>query len=296
VIALYRLRKPNVKAGVAEGVARKLFTSLLVEPAAMVAGLWRRRELVWQFTHRNIELRHRGSRLGAIWALINPLSMLALYYFVFGQVYGTRFDHIVGETGFDFALALFLGLCLFHVFTETLSAAPGVIVANPNFVKKVVFPLEVLPMAQLGSAVFHLSVGLGLVLVGSAFGTSGLSWHIALLPVLVFPLVLLAAGVGFLLAALGVFVRDVGQITGFIATALLFGSAVMYPPSKIPENFEFLRLNPLLQIVDLARTIVLSHHLPDWERLVFVYAVGAVSFCVGVIFFSLLRKSFAEVI
>ncbi len=280
----------------ADGVARKLFTSLVAEPTRMIAGLWRRRELVWQFTHRNIELRHRGSRLGAIWALINPLSMLALYYFVFGRVYGTRFDHIVGETDFDFALALFLGLCLFHVFTETLSAAPSVIVTNPNFVKKVVFPLEVLPMAQLGSAVFHLSVGLGLVLIGSAFGTSGLTWHIALLPFLVLPLVLLAAGVVFLLAAMGVFLRDVGQVTGFIATALLFGSAVMYPPAKIPESFEFLRWNPLLQIVDLSRTAVLAHQVPAWDRIVFVYAVGILCFCVGVTFFSLLRKSFAEVI
>lgn len=280
----------------ADGVARQVLTSLFIEPARMLAGLWDRRELVWQFTHRNIELRHRGSRLGAFWALINPLSMLALYYFVFGRVYGTRFDHIVGETDFDFALALFLGLCLFHVFTETLSAAPGVIVTNPNFVKKVVFPLEVLPMAQLGAAVFHLSVGLGLVLVGSAFGTSGLSWHAALLPILIVPLILLSAGVSFFLAALGVFLRDVGQVTAFIATALLFGSAVMYPPSRIPESFAFLRFNPLLQIVDLARETALSHHLPALDRVAFVYVVGFGCFACGLIFFSLLRRSFAEVI
>lgn len=259
-------------------------------------GLWGKRDLVWQFTHRNIELRHRGSRLGAFWALLNPLSMMALYFFVFGRVYGTRFHHIEGETEFDFLLALFLGLALFHVFTETLSAAPNIITTNPNFVKKVVFPLEVLPIAQLGSAVFHLSVGLGLVLLGSIFGTTGLSWHILWLPVILVPLLLLSAGVSWLLAALGVFLRDIGQITAFLATALLFASAVMYPPEKIPEGFEFLRFNPLLQIVDLARTTVLSHQAPAGKALGYVYVVSAAIFATGASFFSALRRSFAEVI
>lgn len=270
--------------------------ALVVEPTRMVFGLWSKRDLIWQFTQRNIELRHRGSRLGAFWALLTPLSMLALYFFVFGRVYETRFGHIQGETELDFSIALFLGLSLFHVFTETLSAAPGIITTNPNFVKKVVFPLEVLPIAQLGAATFHLCVGLALVLVGSVFGTTGLSWQIAWLPVIVLPLLLLSAGISWLLAALGVFLRDVGQITGFLATALLFASAVMYPPTKIPENFEVLRFNPLLQIVDLARRTVLSHEPLDLGWLGYVYLVAGCVFAVGAVFFSLLRRSFAEVL
>jgi len=281
---------------VAARLASNLVRSLIVDPARMVLGLWSKRDLIWQFTHRNIELRHRGSRLGAFWALLNPLTMLALYFFVFGRVYGTKFGHIPGETEFDFSLALFLGLSLFHVFTETLSAAPNIITTHPNFVKKVVFPLEILPVAQLGAAAFHLSVGLGLILVGSAFGTSGLSWHILWLPVLVVPLLLLSAGVGWLLAALGVFLRDIGQITAFLATALLFASAVMYPPDKIPESFEWLRFNPLLQIVDLARSSLLSHVTPDTGWLAYVYLVSSAVFVIGSVFFSLLRKSFAEVL
>lgn len=277
-------------------VAKNVLTVFLLEPARMVLGLWSKRDLIWQFTHRNIELRHRGSRLGAFWALLNPLSMLALYYFVFGRLYGTKFGHIVGETEFDFALAQFLGLSLFHAFTEMLSLSPNIITSNPNFVKKVVFPLEVLPVAQLGSAAFHLGVSLGLVLLGSAFGTTGLAWSVLWLPVLVAPLLLFSAGVGWLLAALGVFLRDVGQITAFAATALLFASAVMYPPSLIPEGFEWLRFNPLLQIVDLARTTVLSHDVPSWKRIVYVYAVSAGVFALGASFFSALRRSFAEVI
>ena len=262
----------------------------------MVSGLWSRRDLIWQFTHRAIELRHRGSRLGAFWALLNPLSMLALYFFVFGYVYDTRFGRLPGETMFDFSLALFLGLSLFHVFTETLAAAPGIITANPNFVKKVVFPLEVLPVAQLGAATFHLGVSVGLVLFGSIFGTAQLSWSVLWLPVLLVPLLLLSMGTGWFLAAFGVFVRDVGQVTGFVSTALLFASAVMYPPTKIPAGFELLRLNPLLQIVDLARRVVLWHEPMPWSNLVYVYACALTVFVGGAVFFALLRKSFAEVI
>src|ERR1043165_3012598 len=142
------------------------FSALVVDPCRMIAGLWSRRDLIGQFTQRNIELRHRGSRLGAFWALLNPLSMLALYFVVFGEFFGQRFKIVPDETRLDFSLAMFLGLALFHVFAETLALAPGVITANPNFVKKVVFPLEVLPVATMGSSAFHLLVSLGLVLVG----------------------------------------------------------------------------------------------------------------------------------
>jgi lipopolysaccharide transport system permease protein len=270
--------------------------ALTLEPARMVAGLWARRELIWQFTHRAIEVRHRGSRLGPLWALVNPLSMLVLYFFVFGRLYGTRFGVLPGETEFDFSLALFLGLSLFHVFTETLSISPGTITGNPNFVKKVVFPLEILPVAQVGAAVFHLLAGLALIITGAAFGTAGIGAGLLWLPVLIAPLVMLSLGVGWALAAVGVFLRDIGQVTAFVATALLFASAVMYPPAKIPAGFEWLRFNPLLQIVDLARRTVLWHEPMPWERLAYVYAAGALAFAMGAVLFSLLRKSFAEVV
>src|SRR6187549_1037597 len=123
---------------VSELPTKSLWTALVVEPWQMLAGLWHRRDLIVQFTRRNIALRHRGSRLGAFWALLNPLSMLALYFVIFGIIYNTRFGVLAGETGYDCLLAMFLGLSLFHAFSETLSWAPTLIVTNPNFVKKVV--------------------------------------------------------------------------------------------------------------------------------------------------------------
>jgi lipopolysaccharide transport system permease protein len=281
---------------VSEHAVRPIWTALVVDPLRMLGGLWARRDLVRQFTRRNIEIRHRGSRLGPLWALLTPLSMLALYFFVFGYVYETRYGSFPGETKYDFSLALLLSLALFHVFTEMLSTAPGLIIANPNFVKKVVFPLEVLPVAQLGAAAYHFGATLLLVLFGSIFSTKGLSWEVLWLPVLVLPMLVLSLGIGFLLSALGVFVRDIGQVTAFIATALLFASAVMYPTSKLPADFQWLRFNPLLQMVDLARRTILWQQPIAWDRLAYVYGCAALICVVGAIFFALLRKSFAEVI
>ncbi len=280
-------------------MTKSVFNALVLDPLQMVTGLWGRRDLIGQFTRRNIELRHRGSRLGAFWALINPLTMLALYYVIFGVIYETKFRG-PDDTAFDVLLAMFLGLTLFHAFSETLSWAPGLITNNPNFVKKVVFPLEVLPVAQIGAASFHLAVSLVLVIVGSVFSTYQLSWHVLWLPVLVLPLLMLSLGTAWLLAAAGVFVRDIGQLSAFAVTVLLFASAVMFPAEmiglKAPRLWNVLQYNPVLQIVDLARRTVLWHEPISWANLVQVYAFGTVVFAAGAVFFALLRRSFAEVI
>lgn len=277
-------------------MTRHIVSTLVAEPGRMVINLWSRRDLIEQFTRRNIELRHRGSRLGAFWSLINPLSMLALYFVVFGIFFDQRFGVLPNETRYDFSLAMFLGLSLFHAFSETLAWAPGVITANPNFVKKVVFPLEVLPIAHMGATTFHLAVSLGLVLLGSLFGTAGLTLHVLWLPVLLVPLILFSTGVAWVLAATGVFLRDIGQLTAFASTALLFATAVTFPPGKIPPELHFLHYNPLFQIVDLARRTVLWHEAMPLMRLGYVYVCGGVMFAVGAVYFALLRKSFAEVI
>lgn len=280
-------------------MTKSLFHALITDPLRMLAGLWGRRQLIGQFTRRNIELRHRGSRLGAFWALINPLTMLALYYVIFGVIYNTQFRG-QGETAFDVLLAMFVGLTLFHAFSETLSWAPSLITTNPNFVKKVVFPLEVLPVAQIGAATFHLAVSLSLVVAGSAFSTQGLTWHVLWLPVLVLPLLLLSLGTAWLLAAVGVFVRDIGHLSAFVVTVLLFASAVMYPADMIvqrsPALWTVLQHNPILQIVDLARHTVLWHEPMRLPVLGQVYVVAGVVFTGGAVFFALLRRSFAEVI
>ncbi len=271
----------------------------LLNPWHIARNLWRHRELAWQFAVREVELRHRGSRLGAIWALVNPLSMLLLYWFIFGLMFKARFAVIPNETQFDDVVATFFGLAMFQVFAETLGWGPLVIAMNPNFVKKVVFPLEILPLAKVGDAAYHLAVSLGLVLFGSLFATMGLSWSTFWLPALILPLLLLALGVGWTLSAVGVFVRDVAQLTPFLGTSLQFASAVMFAPAlmrNVPYAWEILRFNPLLQILDLGRRVVLWQQPMDWPWLAYIYAISIVVFVFGYACFMLLRKSFAEVI
>ena len=275
------------------------FSSLL-NPWHFFVNLWRHRELAWQFSLREIHLRHKGSRLGFVWALINPLSMLALYWFIFGGLFGQKFNVLPHETQLDFALALFLGLSLFHVFTETLAWSPSLILSNPNFVKKVVFPLEILPMAKIGDTTFHLAVTLTLVFTASAFGSTGLSLSLLWLPVIVLPLLVFALGMAWALTAIGVFVRDIGQVTAFVSTAVMFASAVPYPTSRIiekaPPLWEILKFNPLLQIIDIARNVLLWHQPLPWLKLGYVYLAAFGVLLLGHLCFSLLRRSFAEVI
>jgi homopolymeric O-antigen transport system permease protein len=269
----------------------------LLNPWPIAANVWRHRELVRQFTLREIHIRHKGSQLGILWTLINPLSMLVLYAFVFRLLLRSKFGIIPDESNYDYAIALFLSLSLFHVFAETLAWAPSLISANPNFVKKVVFPLEILPVAKIGDTAFHLSVSLVLVLIGSAFGNYHLSWSVLWLPVLLLPMLLLALGLAWGLASIGVFVRDVSQVIAFASTAAMFGSAVVYPVKLIPPGiYAFLRFNPILQLEDLARRVLLGHEPVNWPHLGYVYACAVVVLLTGHACFSLLRRSFAEVI
>ncbi|OHE80768.1 MAG: hypothetical protein A3G75_13600, partial [Verrucomicrobia bacterium RIFCSPLOWO2_12_FULL_64_8] len=221
------------------------------QPLAELLPLWRHRDLLWQFTLRNVELRHKGSHLGLIWSFLNPLLMLALYVFVFGYIFGGSFGARPTETRLEYALGIFVGLTLFHVIAEVLGMAPTIVVSQPNFVKKVVFPLEVLPAAAVGAAVFHMLISFGLVLLGVVAVGPGLGLGALWLPVVIAPVVLAALGLAWFLSALGVFFRDVGQVMPFVTMALMFASAIFYPASSIPVGaWHLLRFNPLLLVVE----------------------------------------------
>ena len=265
--------------------------------APFAADLWTHRELLWQFTLRNVELRHRGSHLGLIWSLLNPLLMLGLYVYVFGFVFGGKFGARPGETRVDYALGIFVGLSLFHFIAETLGLAPSVIVGNPNFVKKVVFPLEILPVATVAASAVHCAISVVLALLGIGLCGPGLSWGLLWLPVIVLPLLLLALGFAWLISALGVFFRDLGQITGFVTMALMFASAVFYPARNIgPAAWSILRFNPLIHAIELSRNATLWHTPINLHQLAFLYASGLLAAVGGYWVFHRLRPAFADVL
>jgi lipopolysaccharide transport system permease protein len=263
-----------------------------------LSGIARKRDLWWQFTVRSVEARYRGSYLGIIWAVLNPVLMLGIYYVVFGLIFSGHFRDPAVETKTDFAMAMFLGLTLYMVVADTLGTAPLLIVANTSLVKKVVFPLEILPLSNCGGLWFNLAIGLVLALGGSLIFGSGLSLvGLAWLPLILIPLLMLSAGLAWLFAALGVFFRDLAQAMPFVAQVVLYSSAVFYPRSRIPSDlWVMLKWNPFLQTVVLAREVVLWAMPVNWTRLGYTYAAGLAVLLFGRWVFLKLRPAFADVI
>jgi len=262
-----------------------------------ITPLVRHRALLWQFIERNVEIRHKGSHLGLVWSFLNPLLMLGLYVFVFGYVFGGKFGARASETRVDYALGIFIGLSLFHFIGEVLGVAPTVIVSNPNFVKKVVFPLEILPVASVGASFVHCLISILLTLLGIALLGPGPSIGMLWMPVILVPVVLLSLGMGWFCAALGVFFRDINQLTAFLSMALMFASAVFYPAASIPPAaWAILRFNPLIHAIELSRNAVLWQSEFNYHHLGYLYAISAVIAIGGYWVFHKLRPAFADVL
>lgn len=266
-----------------------------------IASLWHHRDLVVQFTRREVELRHKGSRLGHLWAILRPMSLFVIYMFVFGVIFGGKYGTIPDETGFDFAMAMFLSYSLSNIILETIGAAPILIVNQPNFVKKVVFPLEIIPLSNVATAVYHSLLSVAVVLAIAPFSHAGVSWSGAAIgiPLLTVPLFLMGLGLSWGVSAIGVFVRDTNQLVPFAANAVVYASGVFYGTQKIqtlPRVWAILRLNPLLFIMDEARRIILWHLPPNYFHLAYAYVASVAILIVGYLLFARLRPSFAEVI
>jgi lipopolysaccharide transport system permease protein len=270
---------------------------LVLAPFAFAIELWQHRALLWDFTLRNIELRHKGSHLGVVWALLNPLLMLGLYVLVFGYIFKGKFHALQHETQVDYALGIFVGLTIFHLFAEMLGTAPAVIVSNPNFVKKVVFPLAILPAASVGASVYHMLISMTLALLGVATVGPGLHGNIIWLPAILLPLVLLVLGMAWFFAALGVFFRDINQVIGFLSMALMFASAVFYSASTIPAPaWSFLRFNPVLLAIELARDSVMWNQPISLIRLSYLAGFGFLACIGGYACFRKMAPAFADVL
>ena len=266
-------------------------------PFAFATGLWKNRELLWQFSLREVELRHKGSHLGLIWSFLNPLLMLSLYVFVFGYIFGGRFGVLPNETKMDYALGVFLGLAIFQFLAETMAIAPNLVTMNPNFVKKVVFPLEILSAASVSAAVFHLLISLSLVLIGAALFGDGITAGVLWMPVIALPVAMLALGMSWTIAAFGVFLRDLSQLTNFLTLALMYASAVFYSTQKIPHAlWQILRFNPLLLAVTEARNAVLWNQPVNLLHVAYLYVVGFAACYLGHLIFRRLKPAFADVL
>lgn len=262
----------------------------------MVASHWRNRDLLKASIKREVLGRYRGSFLGVFWSFFNPLLMLTVYTFVFSSILKAKWGTEGGSQS-EFALVLFAGLMTFNLFAETINRASGLIVGNPNYVKKVVFPLEILPSVALGSALFHLVISLSVWLLAYVVLYGVPHPTVVLYPLVLLPLCVFILGMSWILASLGVFLRDVAQVVGVATTALMFLSPVFYPASALPENFRIvLYLNPLTPAIEFTRDVLFWGKAPDFYMLA-IYTLASVAVAwIGFFWFQKTRKGFADVI
>lgn len=287
----FESRQTNVISGRRDTVRQ------YANPVKMVRNLWSHRELIYQFTKREVLQQYKGSYLGVLWSFVTPLALLLVYTFAFSVVLQARWEG-TGENGhLVFALNLFAGLVAFNVFSETISAAPSLIIRNPNYVKKVVFPLEILPVSKLGASVIDSLFGIVILLLGALIILGELPWTLIFLPVMYLPLIFLCLGLGWFFASLGVYIRDVGNFLSVVVRMLFFLTPIFYPLSAIPSNVRFLLyLNPLTFIVNHFRRVALWGQMPDWLEF-FGITAGAMVICLlGYIWFMKSKKTFADVI
>ena len=267
-------------------------------PLALCKSLWRNRQLILQMTKREVVGRYKGSAMGLTWSFFNPVFMLVVYTFVFSEIFKSRWGGVGGDDSkTQFAVLLFVGMIVLGLFSEVVNRAPTLILSNVNYVKKVVFPLEILPIIAMGAALFHSLISLCVLLAAFALFNGYVQWTAVFTPLVLLPLVIITMGLAWILSAIGVFLRDVGQTIGIITTVLMFLSPVFYPVTAVPERFRpFMMANPLTFIIEQSREVLVWGHNPDWQGLG-IYTLGATLIAwAGFALFQKTRKGFADVL
>lgn len=261
-----------------------------------IQSLWIHRDLILRMSWRDISGRYRGSVLGLAWSVIQPVAMLSVYTIVFSGIFKSRWggEHL---NGLEFAANLFAGLIVFNLFADCTTRAPRLIVEVPNYVKKVIFPIEILPAVSVLTASFHALTGLFILLIAIGATGGGSAGMVALLPLVWLPVLLASLAVSWPLAALGVYIRDINQVTGVAVNMLLFLSGVFYPVQAMPGKWQHvLLLNPLLQCIEATRALLINGHAPP----VGSYALGCLATLgacqLSYVTFQSLKKGFADVI
>jgi lipopolysaccharide transport system permease protein len=264
--------------------------------SSLIQSLLSNRQLIWQMTARDVAGRYKGSVLGLAWSFFNPVLMLAVYTFVFSFIFKARWTSS-DESKTQFALILFVGMIVHTLFAEVLNRSPSTILINANYVKKVVFPLEVLPVINIATALFHCIVSLVVLLLAFVLFNGYLPLSFLLFPLVLIPLVLLTLGISWILTAIGVFLRDVSQTIAIVTTILMFLSPMFYPVTALPEDFRFwFMVNPLTFIMEQAREVLIWGRQPNWLGLA-AYTLGATGFAwFGYAIFQKMRKGFADVL
>lgn len=267
-----------------------------LSPNGVFTSFWNNYSLIRVLVEREVSGRYRGSLMGILWSFFNPLLMLAVYTFVFGYIFKSRWSP-QSSSQVEFALVLFTGLIVFNLFAECVNRSPQLILSNVNYVKRVVFPLEILPWVALGSAIFHALVSWSVWLTAYLIFYGLPPATILLLPIVILPLLFFIIGISWWLAALGVYLRDVSQFVGIFVTVLMFLSPIFYPAAALPQALRpYLVLNPLTTVVEQVRDVMFWGKPPDWKILTITLLISLIVAWLGFAWFQKTRKGFADVI
>lgn len=264
-----------------------------INPLRTFSDIWRHRYLLGQLIKRDVLLRYRGAMFGVLWIFLSPLIMLAIFAFIFDHIFKSHWPQ--QESGIPFWLLLYSGLIAFNVFAETISRAPMSVRGYPNFVKKIIFPVSILPVVPLGAALIHGGFNFLILLFALAW-IDHLHLNILLFPLLIAPIILLALGLSWFLAAWGVFIKDMTQIVPVFIQMLLFLSPVFYPVSAVPEALRpIYQYNPLGIVIETSRAMVFGQSI-EWNAWGIAFGFCLTTAMMGYAFFQYSREEFADVL
>lgn len=267
------------------------------ELSAVLLAPLRHPTLFRQFLRREILGRYRGSMLGIAWAFITPLLMLGVYTLVFVGVFKLRWSGAEQAGGLAFALRLFAGLMVFNLFAEIMGRAANFFVEQPNLVKKVSFPLPLLPFIALGSAVFHFGLSLIILFLGTLLIDFQWSATILLIPLVMLPLIPLLLGFSLLLSSLGVYIRDTSPVVTLSVSLFLFLSPIFYSLESLKPTWRFwMNLNPLTPVIENLRGVLFTQTIPDWGAWSMWMLIGCAFAVFGAKVYLALRRGFADVL
>ncbi|MBU7319750.1 ABC transporter permease [Paenibacillus sp. SM 69] len=259
--------------------------------------LLKHRDLFMQLLKRDVLMRYKGSFLGIAWSIINPLIMLTIYTFVFSVVFQARWGTAaVGTNKTEYALLLFIGLIFHTIFSEVVTRAPGLVLGNPNYVTKVVFPLELLSIVSLFNALIHSIISIIILLLAMFFIAGQIHLTVVLLPLIYIPLCFFVLGISWFISSIGVFFRDTSYFINIVVQILFFVTPIFYPVTALPESFQpLMMLNPMTGVIENARAILFYGNLPDWVWFIKTLGISLVIMVLGYIWFKKTKKAFADV-
>jgi lipopolysaccharide transport system permease protein len=266
----------------------------LTQPIISIRDNW---VLLWQFTMRDLAIEHKGSFLGSVWLICQPLLLMSVYTFVFSQIYNGRYGVVEHETSIHYAIGIFIGITILHLFNDTLNGSVQCIISNPNFVKKVVFPLEVIPLSIVLKSLYKFSISFLLIFLSIFLLLRNIPSNIIWFPAIIIPSVLFSSGISWLISAVGVYFRDISPLIQISSLCMLWLSAIFYSARDLPPAaWQILKYNPVLLNIDMSRDILLWGTAPNLVWLAYTNIVSLCVFFIGFWFFRKLKPTFADVL